>query len=312
MKMKGQRLAGFVLCGLLTLAACADAFAQGPRGGGPGGPPPGGGRPPGGGPGIGFPPGGGPPGGGPRRGGEERGRPDGHRPPPPFGPRADMLSSEMRFGDRLVKGAPYSAQFVTESTRTLGDGTRITHKATGTVYRDGEGRTRREQTLAAIGPVAVEGEPRQMVFINDYVARLHYALDAGAHTARRLPLLDAPPAPQGPPPEVEGEAESVKTEALGRRTIEGVEAEGTRTTINIPAGRVGNDRALEIVSERWYSPELQVVVLSTHRDPFAGDNVYRLTNITRSEPAPALFAVPADYSIVEGPPPQNQPKKPRQ
>jgi hypothetical protein len=292
MKMRSQRVTGLILCALLALAACPVAFGQGPGGGPPGG---------------GFPP----PGGGPRRGGPPQGPPpEGHGPPPPRGPRADFLSSEMRFGDRPVKGAPYSAQFVTESTQTLADGTRISRKSDGAVYRSAEGRTRRETTLAAVGPVAVEGEPVRMVFINDPVARQHYALDVNRRTVRRLPLPDRPPAPpgRGGP---EGE-ENVKTESLGRRTIEGVEAEGTRTTIQIPAGRVGNDRPLEVVSERWYSPELQVVVLSSHRDPFVGENVYRLTNITRAEPASSLFEVPADFKVVEGPPPPHDgPRRPR-
>lgn len=293
MRLNNRRVAGLIFCGLFALAACPAAFGQGPRGGGPGGFPP---------------PGGGPPHrGGPRRGGPQGPPPEGHRPPPPRGPRADFLSSEMRFGDRPVKGAPYSAQFVTESTQTLGDGTRISRKSNGSVYRSAEGRTRRETTLAAVGPVAVEGEPVQMVFINDPVARQHYALDLNRRTVRKLPLPDRPPAPPGPGPEGE---ENVKTESLGTRTIEGVEAEGTRTTIHIPAGRVGNDRALEIVSERWYSPELQVVVLSSHRDPFAGENVYRLTNVTRAEPAASLFDVPADFTVLAGPP-KDAPRRPR-
>jgi hypothetical protein len=303
MKTKSCRVAGLIFCGLLMLAACPGAFGQGPGGGPPGG------RPPGGGPGGFPPPGGGPPGGGPRRGGPHGPPPEGHPPPPPHGPRADFLSSEMRFGDRPVKGAPYSAQFVTESTQTLADGTRISRKSNGAVYRSAEGRTRREATLASVGPVAVEGEPVQMVFINDPIARQHYALDVTHRTARRLPLPDKPPAPPGPAPE--GSEENVKTESLGRRSIEGVEAEGTRTTIQIPVGRVGNDRPLEIVSERWYSPELQVVVLSSHKDPFAGENVYRLTNINRAEPAATLFEVPADYTVVEGDPPKNPPKRQR-
>jgi hypothetical protein len=228
----------------------------------------------------------------------------------------------MRFGDRPVKGAPYSAQFVSESTRTLADGTHISRKSTGAVYRDGEGRTRREMTLGAVGPIVIDDAPVPMVFINDWVAHVHYALDASAHTARKLPLRDAPNAGNAPnaanapnppvPPDLEGAADTVKTEGLGKRLIEGVEAEGTRTTINIPAGRVGNDRALEVVSERWYSPELQVVVLSSHKDPFAGETVYRLTNVTRAEPAPALFEVPTDYSVVAGDvPPKNPPRRPR-
>jgi len=41
---------------------------------------------------------------------------------------------------------------------------------------------------------------------------------------------------------------------------------------------------------------LQVVVLSKHTDPRMGDHLYRLTNISRAEPAKALFEVPADYT----------------
>jgi hypothetical protein len=312
MKINGYRLAGSVLCCLLTLAACADAFAQGPPPGGggfPGGRP-GGGRPPGG-PGGGLPPPGGPrrvDEHGPRRGAEQGPPPDGHR-PPPFGPRADLLSAEMRFGDRPVKGAPYSAQFVSESTRVLADGTRITHKSSGAVYRSADGRTRREMTLDAVGPVAVE--PVQMVFINDPDARSHYALDVGRHVARRLPL----PEPSNVLAAVAipgADGDGFEVEQLGRRTVEGVEAEGNRTTITVPAGRVGNDRPLEFVTENWYSSELQVLVLSIHKDPYVGDNVYRLTNVVRTEPAPALFEVPADYKVAEGPPPPTRPRKPRQ
>lgn len=298
MKINSYRLTGLILCGLLALAVCPGAFAQGPRGG-----------PPGGGPGGGFPPpGGGPPGGGPRRGGPQGPPPEGHR-PPPNGPHADLLSTEMRFGDRPVKGAPYSAQFVSESTRTLANGTRISRNSNGAVYRDGEGRTRREMTLGAVGPIVVEDGPKQVVFINDWVARAHYVLDLGSRTARKLPLRDLPKG--APQPIHEGQDNSPKIEQLGKRTIEGVEAEGERLTVTVPAGRVGNDRPLEFVSERWYSPELQVVVLSIHKDPYVGDNVYRLTGITRAEPAAALFEVPADYNVVEDGPPRDAPRRPR-
>jgi len=96
-------------------------------------------------------------------------------------------------------------------------------------------------------------------------------------------------------------AHQPKVESLGKMTIEGVEAEGTRTTMTIPQGEIGNERQIEIVSERWYSPELQTVVMSKRNDPMSGDMTYRLTNINRSEPASSLFEVPSDYKIKEGP-----------
>jgi hypothetical protein len=94
----------------------------------------------------------------------------------------------------------------------------------------------------------------------------------------------------------EGDA---KSESLGTQTIEGVRAEGSRTTFTIPAGKIGNERPIVTVSERWYSPELQVVVMSKTSDPRVGETTYRLANITRAEPDPSLFQVPPDYTIKE-------------
>jgi hypothetical protein len=93
--------------------------------------------------------------------------------------------------------------------------------------------------------------------------------------------------------------ENTKNESLGKRTIDGVIAEGTRTTNVIPAGEIGNERAIEIVSERWYSPELQLLISSTHKDPLMGETTYKLTNLNRSEPLKSLFEVPVDYVIKD-------------
>jgi len=213
---------------------------------------------------------------------------------PPLDPTFSFVGSEMRFGGATVKGAPYSATVITESTQTLSDGNKISRKATASVYRDSDGRTRREQTLNSIGPFASSGQPAQMVFIHDPVAGVQYALDPQNRTAHKMKTWS------GPGPEHKAPSSTqVKTESLGTQTIEGVEAEGTRTTLTIPAGQFGNDKPIDIVSERWVSAALQVVVLSKHSDPRMGEHIYRLTNITRSEPARSLFDVPADYTVKE-------------
>ncbi len=90
---------------------------------------------------------------------------------------------------------------------------------------------------------------------------------------------------------------SAVIENLGTQRIEGVEADGTRTTTRIPAGAIGNQLPIDIVSERWFSKELGLAVLITRRDPRSGDTTYRLTNIVRAEPSPDLFTVPRDYQI---------------
>jgi hypothetical protein len=99
---------------------------------------------------------------------------------------------------------------------------------------------------------------------------------------------------------IDGAAGRRKTESLGKRMIEGVEAEGSRVTITIPAGEIGNTLPIEIIDETWQSPELQLVVMSKHRDPRSGETTYRLTNISRSEPDRSLFEVPSDYTVSEG------------
>jgi hypothetical protein len=88
-----------------------------------------------------------------------------------------------------------------------------------------------------------------------------------------------------------------KKESLGKQTIDGVEAEGTRSTVVIPAGQIGNERDIEIVSEEWYSPDLHTVVMSRYNDPRFGETTFRLTNINRGEPARELFEVPGDYKV---------------
>jgi hypothetical protein len=102
-------------------------------------------------------------------------------------------------------------------------------------------------------------------------------------------------------PRKDGTNVNAKKESLGKQTIEGVEAEGTRWTRTIPAHEIGNTLPIEIVNESWYSHELQVMVMTKHRDPRTGEVTWRLTNIRRSEPDRSLFQIPADYTVVDKP-----------
>jgi hypothetical protein len=207
-----------------------------------------------------------------------------------------------------VENAPYSADIVNEVRQVLADGNRIERRTTGTVARDSRGRVRREQPLAAIGPVVPNGDAR-MVTITDPVARVHYSLDpvrkvaAWSRPQRRTgPTLIAPGqsiAGAGPAVPSEPQAPQTRVEQLGAKELEGVRAEGTRTVTTVPAATIGSVQPIEIVSERWYSPELRVVVFSRRFDPRFGETIYRLTNITRAEPHASLFQVPSDYTREE-------------
>lgn len=88
-----------------------------------------------------------------------------------------------------------------------------------------------------------------------------------------------------------------KRESLGKQTISGLVCEGTRVTAEIPAGQIGNDRAIQIVTEEWYSPELQTMVMTRTQDPMHGETLYRLVNVKRGEPDKSLFEVPPGYTV---------------
>ena len=233
----------------------------------------------------------------------------------------------------IVKGAPYSAKAVTEHTQTLSDGNQITHRNEALYYRDSEGRLRIEQTLKTIGKWAAQDEPPKLITIYDPVSGTYYSLNPSTRTAVKDPSgtlrmkmkemqkietqhleklkndmkikMSDPPKEKEKyedPPKTKLEEQSDsrrKKETLGQQTIEGVVAEGTRTTRTIPAGEIGNVRPIEIIDERWYSTDLQLHILTKHQDPRSGETIYRLTNINRREQDRSLFEVPSDYRIVD-------------
>jgi hypothetical protein len=212
---------------------------------------------------------------------------------------------------KLVKGAPFSATATSETTETLSDGTVIHRTAQITLARDSQGRSRRELTTSGFGPLAASGQPKTMVMISDPVAGFHYMLNTGDKVADKMPIHQHPDtadSTDGFRQKMEAEmakqeaAGLLKKESLGTQTIDGVSAEGTRITKIIPAGKIGNDRAINIVSERWYSPDLQIVVKSSRTSPQEGTTTYQVTNIQKTEPAASLFAVPSDYTVTAGGP----------
>ena len=215
----------------------------------------------------------------------------------------DVLAVEPFDASEPVTGAPYSAEMTTEVLQQLADGNRIERRLTSSVARDGEGRVRREQQLAAIGPILPQRDT-QIITINDPVAKVHYSLDLTRKVAIQSPVMftrKIEGAVRAFQPTASASAPEARTESLGKRDIEGVTADGTRTVVTIPAGAIGNAAPIEMVNERWYSPELQVVLFSRRSDPRFGETTYRLERIVREEPAPELFQVPADFTIEKAP-----------
>ena len=240
------------------------------------------------------------------------GGPGGPGMPGPFGDHVELMGFEGLRAGKVVKGAPFSATASTETTQTLQDGTSIHRTTTSNLYRDSQGRSRNEVTLSGFGPLLASGKPHTMVSIADPVAGTHYMLDADHKVAHQMRMRQhgAPTAEQEQAFEQKMQARlqkeeasgAVKKDSLGTQTINGVTAEGTRITRTIAAGQIGNDKPIQIVFERWYSPDLQVVVKSIRTDPRFGTTTYTLNNVQRTEPAASLFTVPSDYTVQQGGP----------
>lgn len=227
-----------------------------------------------------------------------------------------FVGFEAGLGNQVLAGAPYSAQVTSLFQQTLGDGNKIERKTATMVYRDGQGRTRREQSLPAIGSYSASSETPRAIFINDPVAGASYVLDPVRKVARKstrpnIRALPRPgaggPQPGNPPPgdrlrpNAGRRGAGATTESLGTRNIEGILVEGTRVTRTIPAGAVGNQQPIQVTSERWFSPELRLNLLVKNTDPMRGENSTTLTSIRRDEPEASLFQVPADYTVQETP-----------
>ena len=225
---------------------------------------------------------------------------------------------------QAVVGRPYSAEQISEHVQTLADGTHISQTAMKVMlYRDSLGRTRTDRQLLSPPGLVMASRPA-LVEIIDPVAGFHYILDESNHVARRRPwlpmmnrvnpaaaavngnagapsLLTATAPNPGPAPSarLSRPRPDLHHESLGSQNIDGILAEGTRTTITYPEGMVGNDRPITTVSESWTSPDLKIEILSKRSDPRNGESSTKLTNLVQSEPDPALFQIPADYTITD-------------
>jgi hypothetical protein len=219
-----------------------------------------------------------------------------------------------------IRDTAFSAEVQVEAVWPQREGGTTLRKTTYLIYRDGQGRTRRDlmpdQTSAG-----TENRPRISV-ISDPVASVAYLVDHRTSTARKVALAGeevkseagaVQPNKRGTAPGFINigtpNSQSVKTELprerraaeveeqLGEREIGGMLAEGTRFVRTVSIGAPANEKPIEITTEEWYSPELQTVVAITISDPRFGRSEYRLTNIIRGEPSPTLFVIPPTYKL---------------
>jgi len=217
-----------------------------------------------------------------------------------------FIYHEVMRGGEFVKGAPYSATAVTETTQVLADGNRIVNKSVALLARDSGGRTRREETVSNLGPLHTSAS--RLAFITDPVVKSEYVLDLDNHTAQlhqfsavkvltieqKQALFQAA---SGKPLEGTSVAD-IKQQALPGESIDGIMCEHILQTETIPAGSVGNERAIVVTSETCASPELHLLLMRKRNDPRYGTTDYQLTGIRKGEPDESLFKVPSDFKAM--------------
>ncbi len=91
-------------------------------------------------------------------------------------------------GGHSIKNAPFAAEEVSESVQTLADGNRIVRSSTGKVYRNGEGRVRREHSGGAGGMMGSLYMTSPGVSILSPSEGHRYLLDSHEKTARVVEL----------------------------------------------------------------------------------------------------------------------------
>ena len=237
----------------------------------------------------------------------------------------------------VVKGKPYWADTSTETVQTLADGNRIAHHTVSKFYRDSEGRTRREETFGNVDPehpsphevkVFIDDPVSGTALVLDPGSKTLEKLqrtrnlgdvqrdDADGAQIMLKSVKDSETNGQAAPGKVffhiqdqhssgpndvmlmiADENRNIVKEDLGTRNIEGVDCTGTRQTSTIPAGAVGNDKPISIVTETWFSEAIGAVVESISDDPRYGKTTYQLTNLQLSEPPRSLFEPPANFKI---------------
>jgi hypothetical protein len=202
-------------------------------------------------------------------------------------------------------GAPYSGKETTVKTQTLTDGTTTTETFVELLWRDAEGRTRRELIRHADS-----GAEYRSILITDPVGGFYLKWDEGKESAKQaVSIWPVTPAQRvtAPPSSVPRSTSSPgasatpdsRREILPPREINGVYAEGARTSRTFRLeGETGN-RVITVTNELWISPDLRIIVRHLHDDPRSGRETTDVTDVVRGDPDPGLFQPPQGYEVVD-------------
>jgi hypothetical protein len=237
-------------------------------------------------------------------------------PPGPFGDAGPGMGGPMAgifefgglmggFAGKVVTGKPILAAITITHTETL-PGNTISNTTTGTLARGADGSTYRDVKLSAIGPWAASGKAHEIAYIRNVTKGTQYIVNVTKGTYRAFPIRERKP-PQGEkkdsPDRPDTNNETVTDNPNGTYTDPVTNTvypvDDRKVTRTIPAGAIGNQFALVITFERWYSTAMDLLLEDTHTDPRFGTTTYQLTSIGHT-PASSLFTPDSSFTQVQG------------
>jgi hypothetical protein len=201
-----------------------------------------------------------------------------------------------------IPNAPFSGVVRVERSFVQPDGSVANLKSMHDIGRDSRGRIHNE--ARAMVPVSSIETPRVIsIRLYDPQTRISTALDPKERTfwtrTANHPPATVPPSVRYGSPSDNGlpQNEFTKTEDLGVNDMQGLPVRGVREVQTIP-GENGEKKEFIITDEYWYSEDLRINMMIKHNDPRKGTVTLTVTQVTRTEPDPALFEIPEGYRPV--------------
>jgi hypothetical protein len=207
-------------------------------------------------------------------------------------------------------GAPFSGTTKSTYEHTLGDGNRIHTEQRSFQARDSAGRVRTEEVEDCLIGEDGQPHPRVRVQVSDPTTHSNLMWETGEGTQKIVQVFHYDPTPRKATPEELAEmqrqqlrwnsqSQNRTEEKLGKRSFNGILAEGNRISVVIPAGAQGNEQPLKTVQEIWMSIDFDLTLMATRDDPTWGKATFEYEDLTFAEPDPALFKAPDGYKVVE-------------
>jgi hypothetical protein len=201
--------------------------------------------------------------------------------------------------------APFTLTLESEWVRMFADGGTITLANKRRIARDVAGRVYQERWFLVPKNGKVESQMTTIQIADPNAHTLYNCFFVGPRKNVCELSVYAPASPAvditaknvaGDLPNDQG---SYVHEILGKQFISGIETVGVHDATIYHPGVFGNDRNVTVERESWYSPQLDLNLLSTRSDPRTGKQTFTATNVALGDPDPGLFEIPAGFKVVD-------------